>query len=126
MPDFEYEDGPKVKLKDYAVPNQNKYRDKDANDVADYMSETRTQAETADGKAETAQTDIDNHKGNLANPHVVTKAQVSLGNVDNTSDADKPVSDDTQAALDLKANEADTGDKANLDTDDKSNSCRRN
>lgn len=120
MPDFEYEDGPKVKLKDYAVPNQNKYRDKDANDVADYMSETRTQAETADGKAETAQTDIDNHKGNLANPHVVTKAQVSLGNVDNTSDADKPVSDDTQAALDLKANEADTGDKANLDTDDKS------
>lgn len=27
---------------------------------------------------------------------------VGLGNVDNTSDADKPISDDTQAALDLK------------------------
>ena len=33
----------------------------------------------------------------------VTKSMVGLGNVDNTSDADKPISDDTQAALDLKA-----------------------
>ena len=33
----------------------------------------------------------------------VTKTHVGLGNVDNTSDADKPVSDDTQTALDLKA-----------------------
>ena len=34
----------------------------------------------------------------------VTKAHVGLGNVDNTSDADKPVSTATQAALDTKAN----------------------
>jgi citrate lyase gamma subunit len=34
----------------------------------------------------------------------LTKSSVGLGNVDNTSDADKPVSDDTQDALDLKAN----------------------
>lgn len=34
------------------------------------------------------------------NPHTVTKAQVGLGNVDNTSDADKPVSTLTQSALD--------------------------
>jgi hypothetical protein len=33
----------------------------------------------------------------------VTKSMVGLGNVDNTSDADKPISDDTQVALDLKA-----------------------
>jgi hypothetical protein len=33
----------------------------------------------------------------------ITSAMVGLGNVDNTSDADKPVSDDTQDALDLKA-----------------------
>lgn len=32
----------------------------------------------------------------------VTKAMVGLGNVDNTSDADKPISTATQAALDLK------------------------
>lgn len=34
-----------------------------------------------------------------------TKSQVGLGNVDNTSDVDKPVSTATQAALDLKAND---------------------
>lgn len=33
----------------------------------------------------------------------VTKAHVGLGNVDNTSDADKPISTLTQEALDLKA-----------------------
>ena len=33
------------------------------------------------------------------NPHEVTKAQVGLGNVDDTSDADKPISDATRAAL---------------------------
>jgi len=37
----------------------------------------------------------------------VTKSMVGLGNVDNTSDASKPVSTATQAALDLKANSAD-------------------
>ena len=34
----------------------------------------------------------------------VTKSHVGLGNVDNTSDANKPVSTATQTALDLKAN----------------------
>ena len=38
------------------------------------------------------------------NPHSVTKAQVGLGNCDNTSDANKPVSTAGQTALDLKAN----------------------
>lgn len=36
----------------------------------------------------------------------ITAANVGLGNVDNTSDADKPISDDTQAALDLKVDES--------------------
>lgn len=36
-----------------------------------------------------------------------TAAMVGLGNVDNTSDADKPISTATQAALDLKANTTD-------------------
>jgi hypothetical protein len=38
---------------------------------------------------------------NLAqdNPHNVTKAQVGLGNADNTSDANKPISNATQTAL---------------------------
>lgn len=43
------------------------------------------------------------HTANTSNPHSVTKAQVGLGNADNTSDLNKPVSTATQAALDLKA-----------------------
>ena len=39
---------------------------------------------------------------------VLTKADIELGNVDNTSDMDKPVSTATQAALDLKADKATT------------------
>ena len=37
-------------------------------------------------------TDLSTHEQDTNNPHKVTKAQVGLGNVDNTSDADKPVS----------------------------------
>lgn len=36
------------------------------------------------------------------NPHGTTKADIGLGSVDNTSDANKPVSTDQQSALDLK------------------------
>jgi len=39
------------------------------------------------------------HTGNKSNPHGVTKAQIGLGNASNTSDANKPVSTATQAAL---------------------------
>lgn len=44
-------------------------------------------------------TTITNHTGNTSNPHSVTKEQVGLGNVDNTSDLNKPVSTATQTAL---------------------------
>jgi hypothetical protein len=37
----------------------------------------------------------------------LTKTDFDLGNVDNTSDANKPISNDTQTALDLKANTTD-------------------
>lgn len=46
------------------------------------------------------------HKASAANPHGVTKTQVGLGNVDNTSDANKPVSTAQQTALNTKANKA--------------------
>jgi YD repeat-containing protein len=49
------------------------------------------------------------HISDTANPHSVTKAQVGLGNVDNTADSAKPVSTATQTALDAKANKV-TGD----------------
>lgn len=43
------------------------------------------------------------HTGATNNPHGVTKAQVGLGNADNTSDANKPVSSAQATALALKA-----------------------
>jgi hypothetical protein len=43
------------------------------------------------------------HAGNTTNPHSVTKAQLGLGNVDNTADVSKPISTATQAALTAKA-----------------------
>lgn len=52
------------------------------------------------------QSNLTTHITNKQNPHSVTKAQVGLGNVDNTSDADKPVSTAVQAELDKKTNSA--------------------
>lgn len=50
------------------------------------------------------ETKVNNHIANKSNPHTVTKAQVGLGNVNNTSDADKPVSTAQAAAIaDAKA-----------------------
>ena len=48
---------------------------------------------------------LNNHISDYNNPHKVTKAQVGLSDVDNTSDADKPVSNATQTELDKKANQ---------------------
>lgn len=48
------------------------------------------------------QTNLETHINNKFNPHEVTKDQVGLGNVDNTSDANKPISNATQTALNGK------------------------
>lgn len=44
-------------------------------------------------------TTLSSHVNNKNNPHSVTKSQVGLGNVDNTSDADKPVSSKQAVAI---------------------------
>lgn len=48
------------------------------------------------GLQEELKGDIESHKGNTSNPHKITKAQVGLGNVDNTSDLNKPISTATE------------------------------
>lgn len=58
---------------------------------------------TAFGKLARAVLELISHIGNKSNPHTVTKAQIGLGSVDNTSDASKPISTATQTALNLKA-----------------------
>ena len=49
-----------------------------------------------------SQLDLTNHVTNTSNPHSVTKTQVGLSNVDNTSDLNKPISTATQTALNGK------------------------
>lgn len=49
------------------------------------------------GKATTD--NLTTHLADTTNPHSVTKTQVGLGNVDNTSDLNKPISTATQTAL---------------------------
>lgn len=49
--------------------------------------------------------DLSDHEADHSNPHQVTKEQVGLGNADNTSDADKPVSTAQQTALDAKVDD---------------------
>lgn len=59
------------------------------------------------------------HEARNDNPHGVTKAQVGLGNVDNTPDIDKPLSTAQQTALDSKLNNAENGGVVdNLTTND--------
>ena len=55
----------------------------------------KSEVVTVDGK-------VDAHIARADNPHSVTKTQVGLGNVDNTSDVNKPISTATQTALDAK------------------------
>jgi hypothetical protein len=72
---------------------------------------TDTEIGYLDGVTSAIQTQI-NAKAPIASPTFtgtvsgVTATHVGLGNVDNTSDANKPVSTATQTALDLKANTA--------------------
>lgn len=63
-----------------------------------YMTPASTNAQIASqvGNAFAA------HIANVSNPHNTTAAQVGLGNVNNTSDANKPISNATQAALNTK------------------------
>lgn len=69
--------------------------------------EMNTLAVAVKNNAIESQTDINNlsaHINNKSNPHEVTKVQLGLSDVDNTSDTNKPISVATQTVLDLKAN----------------------
>ena len=60
------------------------------------------------GSIDGSGSDLSAHISDFNNPHKVTKDQVGLGNVDNTSDKDKPISDATQKALDSIKTETNT------------------
>ncbi len=67
-------------------------------DAASAKFRNRTFSEANIASAATLST----HRANTNNPHGVTKAQVGLANVDNTSDSNKPVSSAMQTALNAK------------------------
>ena len=71
-------------------------------DVGDLDSIVSANYEELNDKISDNSTDIANHIADTNNPHVVTKAQVGLGNADNTSDLNKPISTATQTALNGK------------------------
>lgn len=78
----------------------------DAETIATNIDAKATQAlataDSANTTANSASAAVNGHISNTSNPHNTTKAQVGLGNVDNTADLDKPISTAQQAALDLK------------------------
>lgn len=92
----------------------NDYTDADKTRLAD-TSGTNTGDQDLSGYVPTSRT-VNGHA--LSSDVTVSKSDVGLGNVDNTSDASKPVSTAQQAALDLKedtANKGTTGGYASLD-----------
>ena len=78
------------------------------NAINSLRTELKTYIDEAVGNTDTdltaLETKVNQHIANKNNPHGVTKAQVGLGNANNTSDANKPVSTDQAAAIaDAKA-----------------------
>lgn len=78
----------------YAAGHEALYAKNSNNEIVDLLSNDKTTAALT--------TFVDNHIHDYNNPHNVTKAQVGLQYVDNTADADKPVSTALQTALDGK------------------------
>ena len=79
-----------------AVSNHNSSAGAHA-DIRQAVANTQAAVQQA---ASALQSGLSSHTGNKNNPHAVTKEQIGLGQVDNTSDADKPISKAAQKALD--------------------------
>lgn len=81
----------------------------DQTDVLPIVNLEETKKITKQNLLKELQLDVDNHKANKANPHEVTATQIGLGNVDDTSDLQKPISLATQNALNNKINNSAIG-----------------
>lgn len=89
--------------KSYAVGGTGTRENEDM-DNAKYYAE---QAKNIAGGDFVTNSVYNTHVNDINNPHGVDKNQIGLDNVDNTSDADKPVSIAMQEALDEKADQID-------------------
>lgn len=70
-----------------------------ANTASTAATTAQASADAVLGVAAGAVSTVNTHTANFANPHAVTKTQVGLSNVDNTSDANKPVSSAQAVAI---------------------------
>lgn len=88
------------------------------NAINSLRTELKTYIDEAVGNTDTdltaLETKVNQHIANKSNPHAVTKAQVGLGNVNNTSDANKPVST-AQATAIANAKAAGTAAQTSID-----------
>ena len=87
-----------------AVANEHTHTNKSILDAitSSFTTTLKTAYDTASSWVTTNGNNLINHLSNISNPHSVTKSQVGLGNVDNTSDINKPISDATATALNNK------------------------
>lgn len=69
--------------------------------ITNTLNQSKSYTDTKVGVVSNVQ---DDHLNDQSNPHQVTKEQVGLGQVDNTSDIDKPVSDATRNLVDSNLN----------------------
>lgn len=77
-----------------------------AQSAADEAKQYAGKAALSASELSSSVTALNSHIESKSNPHGVTKAQLGLGSVDNTSDKNKPISDAVKAELDKKANHA--------------------
>lgn len=93
------ETGKGLSEENYSLTEKNKL----ASITAIFTTELKTAYDNAVTWISTNGANLINHLTANNNPHSVTKSQVGLGNADNTSDADKPISTATQNEINAKA-----------------------
>ena len=100
------------------VPGKSLVLDTEIAKLSELQPQTQIDISIADAKkaGTDAQANLDIHTSNEKNPHNVTKEQVGLDRVNNTTDLEKPISTATQNALDTKANKSDLNDKVSSTT----------
>lgn len=90
-----------ITFTDGTTSNFSVYNGKDSNIDASHLTElSETLNKSISGNTEL----INNHKNDKQNPHAVTKAQIDLGNVDNTADINKNVLSATKLTTPRKIN----------------------
>jgi len=87
-----------------------RWTDDDANEVKVVVNTNRSDSDSSiaslTGAISATNSNLSLHTGDTSNPHDVTKTQVGLSDVDNTSDVNKPVSTAQAAAINAKVADA--------------------